>query len=111
MPERIQFHLDENVDSKIARALMRYGIDVTMSTAVGLRSASDEDHLAFAQREQRVIFTHDDDFLRLASQTNDHAGIIYCHKTKRTVGEIIRSLILVYEVLLPEEIAGSVEFI
>ena len=53
--------------------------------------------------------THDADFLRHASQSSDHPGIAYCHMGARSMGEIIRSLILIYKVLTPEEMAGHVE--
>lgn len=39
--------------------------------------ASDEEHLAFALAEGRVIFTLDADFLRLAAAGHEHAGIAY----------------------------------
>ena len=73
--------------------------------------ASDPAQLAYAQREGRVLVTHDADFLRLAAQAIDHPGIAYCHKPARSLGEIIRSLILIHEVLTPEEIAGRVEYL
>lgn len=111
MSERIQFHLDENVDPVIAAALRRYGVDVTTTSEVGLRTASDEAHLAFAKRENRVIVTHDDDFLRMASKIWDHPGIAYCHLEARSVGEIIRTLQLVYDVLTPDEIRGRIEYL
>lgn len=111
MSDRIRFHLDENVDPVIAAALRRYGIDVTTTTEAELRTASDEVHLAFAIRESRVIVTHDDDFLRIASKHSDHPGIAYCHLEARSIGEIIRSLQLVYDVLTPEEIRGHVEYL
>lgn len=41
----------------------------------------------------------------------DHPGIIYCEKTARSIGEIIRGLILIYEVLAPEDMRGKVEFL
>jgi len=49
--------------------------------------------------------------LRFAIQSNDHPGIAYCHKTARSVGDIIRGLILMYEALTPEEMIGRVEFL
>ena len=39
--------------------------------------ATDEEHLTFALAEGRVIFTQDDDFLRLAAGGKVHAGIVY----------------------------------
>jgi predicted nuclease of predicted toxin-antitoxin system len=99
MTDRIRLHLDENVDPDIARALRRHGIDVRTTEEAGLRTQSDIVQLDFIRREVRVITTHDADFLHIASTTDDHPGIVYCDKTARSVGEIIRGLILIYEVL------------
>jgi predicted nuclease of predicted toxin-antitoxin system len=109
--DRIRFHLDEHVDPDIARALRRYGIDVTTTVEAELRALDDPDHLDFIRCEGRVVVTHDADFLRYASQNSDHPGIAYCQMGARSVGEIIRSLILIYEVLTPEEMAGHVEYL
>lgn len=98
VPDRIRFHLDEHVDPDIARALRRHGVDVTTTVEVGLRTASDDTQLAFAVGEQRVVVTHDAGFLRLAGFSRDHPGIAYCHKTSRSIGEIVQSRILIYEV-------------
>jgi predicted nuclease of predicted toxin-antitoxin system len=107
----IRFHLDEQVKSAIARELLRRGIDVTTTFEVGLRTQSDRAQLAFIRQESRVIFTQDDDFLRIASQTQDHPGIAYCKQGSRNIGQIIESLVLIYEVYTPEEMSGRVEFI
>ena len=111
MFDRIKFHLDEHVDPDIAQSLRRHGIDVTTTVEAGLRTFDDPDHLDFIRRESRVVVTHDADFLRWASQDTDHPGITYCQMGTRSMGEIIRSLILIYEVLTPEEIAGCVEYL
>jgi predicted nuclease of predicted toxin-antitoxin system len=109
--ERIRFHLDENVDPDIARALRRYGIDSTTTQETELRGQSDAAHWGFILEERRVIVTHDTDFLRLASGRLDHPGIVYCGKTAHSIGDIIYALILIYEVLSPEEMAGRVEYL
>jgi predicted nuclease of predicted toxin-antitoxin system len=109
--ERIQFHLDENVDRAIALGLRRYGIDVTTTAEVGLLTRSDEMQLKFIRETQRVIFTQDADFLIIASQTNDHPGIAYCKQGTRTMGQIIEGLVVIYEVLHPEDMKGHVEFL
>jgi predicted nuclease of predicted toxin-antitoxin system len=67
--------------------------------------------LAFALAEGRVIFTNDDDFLRLHDQSVPHPGIVYCHQQNRSVSEIIRALELLWEILEPDELANRVEFI
>jgi predicted nuclease of predicted toxin-antitoxin system len=108
---RIRFHLDENVDPDIAQALRRHGIDVTTTVEAGLRTANDITQLNFSRQEMRVVVTHDVDFLRLAKRERDHPGLVYCNRMTRSMGDIIRGLILVYEVLTPDELSGKVEFI
>ena len=111
MPERLRFHLDEHIDPVIAAALRQYGIDVTTTVGAALRGESDEAQIAFVRRESRVLVTSDADFLRYASDNSDHPGIAFIQPGRRPLGEIIHYLILMYEVLSSEEIAGRVEFI
>ncbi|OWY66648.1 hypothetical protein B7486_35670 [cyanobacterium TDX16] len=111
MSNRIRFHLDENVDPDIALALRRQSIDVTTTLEMGLRGQTDEAQLAFACQQGRIIVTHDTDFLKIASQTTEHWGIAFCKKDVRTLGEIIRSLILISEVLTPDEMKGWIEYL
>ena len=86
MNEQIRFHLDEQVNSRIARELRRRGIDVTTTVEAGLRTHSDESQLEFSRREGRVIVTHDDDFLSMANSNSDHPGIAYCKQNTRSIG-------------------------
>ena len=74
-------------------------------------TTEDVAQLAYALKEGRVIVTHDADFLRMDAQGVEHAGIAYCHKSARSVGEIIRTLMLIREVLDPEEIKARVEYL
>lgn len=76
----------------------------------GRDGVSDDDQLAFAKREGRVLVTHDEDFLTLHSTGLPHAGIVYAKEGTRTVGEMIRFLSLVSEVCTASEMRGRVEF-
>ena len=58
-------------------------IDVTTTPEKGLLGVTDEDQLAFCVGENRVIFSYDDDLLRLAASGVEHAGITYCQQLKR----------------------------
>jgi hypothetical protein len=84
---------------------------VTTTPDAGLLVAADEDHLAFALSQGRVIFTQDDDFLRLHAAGMPHAGIVYCHQGARGIGEIILGLALIWGVYEPEEIRNRLEFL
>ncbi len=76
---------------------------------------SDEEQLEYARRERAVIFTHDDDFLRLAhdwlKQGKEHEGIIYVHEQKYSVGECIRHLMDYALALKAEDMKNRVEFL
>ena len=107
----IKFHLDESVSNAIANGLRKRGIDVTTSPESGLIGSSDKEQLAFALSQQRVIFTFDDDFLSLASTGIEHAGIIYTRQQRQSIGNIISSLVLVWECLDSEYMYGRIEFL
>ena len=107
----LRFHLDENVDGAVARGLRDRGFDVTVEIDVGLLAASDLDHLSFAAAENRVVFTHDADFLRLHANRTSHAGIIYCRPLALTIGEIVHGLLLIASCLNSEEFRDHVEFL
>jgi predicted nuclease of predicted toxin-antitoxin system len=111
MTAKIKFHLDENVHKAIAQGLRRRGIDVTTTPEKFLIGVSDEAQLAFAVSENRVIFTQDTDFLRINQSNTEHCGIVYCWQGKKSLGEIIKGLILIWELLEPSEMMGKVEFI
>lgn len=92
MAERVRYHLDENVDFDVAAGLRRHGIDVTTTSELGLRGASDEAQWEFVVAQGRVLVTHDTDFLRMAQKEQHHFGIVYSDKGTRSIGEMIRSL-------------------
>ena len=73
----MRFHLDESADHAIARGLRLRGVDITTSTEAHLTGATDEEQLSFALMESRVLFTQDDDFLKLHADGVEHSGIAY----------------------------------
>jgi predicted nuclease of predicted toxin-antitoxin system len=111
MPRTIRFHLDENCHHGIADALRRHGIDVTTTPEAELLAATDEQQLGFAVGQSRAFFTQDKDFLKLAGQGAEHYGILYCRQQTRSVGDIVRGLILVWEVYEADELKNKVEYL
>jgi len=103
MSRTIRFHLDENVPSAVAEGLRRRGIDVTTTPDAGLMGATDEVQASFALAEGRVIFTQDQDFLRIHAASLPHAGIAYGQQRKRSIGAIIAGLTQMWEMMEPEE--------
>lgn len=107
---RVRFYLDEAVARAVASALRRRGVDVLTAGEAGLLGAADEEHMARARSEDRVIFTHDVDFLRLHAKGTRHAGIAFAPQGKR-VGAIVRGLVLIHQVLESKDMRGTVEFL
>src|SRR5262249_12435071 len=111
MPRTLRFHLDENCARAIAEGLTRRGIDVTTTPQVGLSGTPDESQLANCRARGRVLFTQDQDFLRLDAAGVEHEGIVFCAKDTKSIGEIIQRLVLIWEIYEPEELRGKVEYL
>lgn len=111
MARTIRFHLDENCSRAIAAGLRRHGIEVTTTTDARLLGAIDEEHAAFARSENRVVFTQDRDFLRINAARVPHAGIAYCEKDTRSIGDIISGLVVLWEIYEPHEMLNRVEYL
>lgn len=110
MAEQLKFYLDEHVPRAVAEGLRRRGIDVLRAQEAGMLEAADEEHLALALREGRVVVTQDADFLRLHAAGRAHAGIVYAPQAT-PIGAIIRGLMLIHDVLGPEDMVNHVEFL
>ena len=109
MPTR--FHLDENVDHAVALGLRSRGIDVTTTIDANLIGAEDEKHLEFALREERIVVSHDPDFLRLHASGAEHCGIAFCANQSRSVGELISRLVMIHDCCESSELRGQVEYL
>ena len=108
MGQPIKFYTDEHVAKAVVQGLRQRGADVLTVSEAGLLGASDEEHLA--RKEGRVLFTQDDDFLRLHAAGVEHTGIAYAPQGT-SVDDIIRGLMLVYQVLEAEDMNGHVEYL
>jgi hypothetical protein len=111
MTQPIRFHLDENVAPTVAEGLRRRGADVTTAVEAGLLQATDEQHLHSARENNRVLVTHDEDFLALAKQGVQHARIAYCYPEARSVGQMIAALLLIRDCLTPQDMQDHIEFL
>jgi predicted nuclease of predicted toxin-antitoxin system len=62
-PKASRFLIDENLGPELAPALRRLGYNATDVFALKLTSRTDEDVIAAAWREHRILLTQDRDFL------------------------------------------------
>lgn len=110
MDERVRFYADEHVSGAVVQGLRLHGVDVLTTAEAGMIGASDEEQVVFAIAEGRVLYTQDADYLRLHRAGVTHAGIAYA-KQGKPIGEVVRGLLLVYDLLDAKSMAGAVEFI
>jgi len=102
----IKFYMDEHVHPGITKALQEHGIDVLTAQEADNLDVDDEEHLQFAYSEDRVIFTQDEDFLRVTN----HKGVAYAHQ-RTPMRQIIEGLILISEAMTEEEMKNHIEFL
>lgn len=88
MPQTPRFHLDESVTKAIADGLRLRERDCTTTPELGMLGASDEEQLAYAKREGRILITSDQDFLALIRDDTDHPGVVY-YAGRRHFGQVV----------------------
>ena len=102
--------MDEHVPSAVSKGLRLRGVDVLTCQEAGMLGASDDEHLAFASSQGRVLFTQDTDFIKIHSAGISHAGIAYVPQ-QTSISKIVNGLLLIWEVLEPNEMIDSVEYL
>lgn len=107
---KLKFYTDEHISKAVVKGLQARGIDAESCVDMGMRTASDAEHLAFAKTERRIVVTYDNDFLKLHQQGLPHAGIAFSSKPK-SIGEMISILLLMHDVLTSDDMENSIEFI
>jgi predicted nuclease of predicted toxin-antitoxin system len=108
---KIHFHLDEHISHAIAKGLRQRGVDVTTTVEAGLRTLNDEAQMDYIRREQRVLVTNDAGFLARSAEGQPHFGIVYYPSNTRSIGQVVTFLMLMYEILTPEEMVNRVEYL
>ncbi len=107
----LSFYLDENVPTEVARQLRLSGIDALSVRELGLLGADDPNHLRRAAAMSRVLCTHDQDFLRLAAEGMEHAGIAFSAQDRVSIGGWVRALRALHASYSSDAVAGRVFFL
>lgn len=107
----MKFYLDEHIPKAVVEGLRRHGIDVLTVQDAGRVGDPDRKQLAFATMKRLVLVTFDDDFLALDAAGAPHSGIVFSQAGRRSVGKLIESLVLIANVIEPEEMGNHIEFI
>jgi len=109
--ERIKYYFDEHVPQAVVDGLQRRGVDVLTVQAAGRSGLPDDEQLAFATQHGRAMVTMDSDYLILAAQGAQHAGIAYAKQGARSVNELIQKLKLIHDVLTPDDMQDHIEYL
>lgn len=110
MAQKIKFFTDEHVARAVVRGLRHRGVDVLTVQEANMLGASDQEHVEYARAESRVVFSQDQDFLALHASGLEHAGIAYAPQGM-SIGDIIRGLMLIHQVLDADDMKGHVEYL
>ncbi|MBI4203354.1 MAG: DUF5615 family PIN-like protein [Chloroflexi bacterium] len=98
------------------RGLRAQGIDVLTTSEAGKRRTPDDQQLAFATEQGRVIFTSDvKDFNRLHNEwvrsNRHHAGIVLLHNQRTSTGAQTRAFLRLMAEHTSETMRDRVEFL
>lgn len=108
----MRIYADENIETSIIDGLRRRRITVHSAVELGYRGKSDHFHLSKAGELDAIVLTHDVDFLLMASSTNvNHLGIIFSHAKNVSIGECIRGIELIVNVLSDRDMRNHIEFL
>ena len=114
---RIQFYLDEDVQSHaLVAGLRARAVDVMTSSEASRNETDDDAQLAFASQEGRVIVSSNVvDFPRIHGESldagRDHAGIVMVPQQRWQVGEVVRRLLALRDGLSAETMRNRLEYL
>ena len=97
-------------------ALRAGGMDVTTALEEQMIDRGDQEHLDYAPRQGRVLFSFDrGDFYRLHTQTmvggRSHAGILLANQQQYSVGEQMRRVLRVAAAMSAADMKNRIEFL
>ncbi len=106
----MKIYADENIEQSIVEGLLRRGVEIVCAVELGHVGKSDEFHLKKASEMNAVILTHDNDFLIMADKF-DHHGIIFAHSKNVSIGQCVRGVELIVNILTNKDMKNHIEFL
>lgn len=108
---QLNFYADENVPIAVSKGLKRRGINILTVQEVKLLSKNDWEQLKYASQQQRVIITHDSDFLTLIRKEKiEHQGILFFTR-QVGIGEAVEEIERIWLTYSAEDLQGAVLFL
>lgn len=111
----LSFYADEHVSTAECDGLAARGVDILRAVDDGMRSAPDPDILDRATNLGRVVFTHDTDFLAMATSRQERGeyfgGVAYCHVFRLPIGKLIEALEILSESKEPADAMNTIIYL
>lgn len=111
----VAFYFDHNMQTAVVTALRTSGFDVLTALEDEYDRHPDDDVLDRAMSLQRVVVTHDQDFLEIAAdrqiRSEDFPGIVFCHSGKASIGAMVSDLTLIAEVATYDDLLNQVTWV
>lgn len=72
----------------------------------------DEEQLEYVKDNDLVLFSYDDDFVRMVKRSDiDHPGIIYCDQRKYSIGNTIRKVAKIIETSQERDLRNKIKYL
>ena len=111
----LPIYMDVHIPIIVTESLRRKGIDVLTSQEDGTATMDDESLLDRATARGRLLFTQDQDFLRIASARQragiHFVGVLFAHQQGASLGSIVEDIELIAMCGEPEEFSGRVTYL
>ena len=111
MAEPLQFYMDEHFSGHVTHGLRRRGINVLTAQEANRCGLPDEEQLAFATKDDRVMVTFDSDYLALHNIGISHAGIAWCPQRGYGTAMLIQLPELLCEITDRDQMRNHVEYL
>lgn len=107
--------MDVHVPKAVTDGLRRTGVIVLTAQEIGASTASDEQLLQFAVDLNCLLFSQDNDLLKIASEWQiigkDFPGIVYGHQLECSIGQTIEDLELISKCATHQELCSQVIYL
>jgi predicted nuclease of predicted toxin-antitoxin system len=111
----LAIYMDVHIPIAITEGLRRRTIDVLRSQEDGTTEMDDEPLLDRAAELGRLLFTQDEDFLRIAAERQQSGspfvGILYAHQQGASLGRLIEDIELIANCGELEELSNRVTYL
>ena len=107
----MKFLTDENIATSVYKFLLEEGFDVKDVKVENLQGSSDKEILELANKERRIIITHDKDFANVLNQKSKHKGVILLRFKIQLPKTVISTLTKILKAKITEKFENNVTII